>query len=126
MLSTSKNGEARLLPLVGKALEELRALKLQGGGRSAHVFPNLSGLPGAYENFDKHWYAALKAAEISGFRFHRPAAFSGVDARRAGLLAARIADVLGHKSITMTRRYSHLLVEHKASVVERMARAKGL
>jgi site-specific recombinase XerD len=50
----------------------------------------------------------------------------------ASMLAAQgaslleIADVLGHKTLAMVKRYSHLVVEHKAKVIEKMIVAKGL
>jgi len=34
--------------------------------------------------------------------------------------------VLGHKTLAMVKRYSHLVVEHKAKVIEKMIVAKGL
>ena len=47
----TKNGDPRVLPLVGKALEALRTLKLQNSARSQYVFPALSGLDEPYVNF---------------------------------------------------------------------------
>ncbi len=126
VVTETKNGEARTLPLVGKALEVLRELKLQGSAKSEYVFPNPSGHPGAFENFDHRWDEALTAAGIEGFRFHdlRHTCASYLAANGASLL--EIADVLGHKTLAMVRRYSHLTQSHKASVVERMAKAQGL
>jgi integrase len=60
----TKNGDPRLLPLVGKALTALRTLKLHGSSASAWVFQQPSGFPGPYEGFDSHWYQALQAAGI--------------------------------------------------------------
>jgi hypothetical protein len=34
-----------------------------------------------------------------------------------------IADVLRHKTLTMVKRYSHLVVDHKAKVLERLIAA---
>jgi site-specific recombinase XerD len=34
-----------------------------------------------------------------------------------------IADILGHKTLAMVQRYSHLTQDHKASVVDRMTDA---
>jgi integrase len=122
----SKNGEPRVLPLVGKALEAVRALKLQGSAKSEWVFPQPSGIEGAYENFDAHWYAALVAAGIKDFKFHdlRHTCASYLASQGASLL--EIADTLGHRGLQMVRRYSHLAQSHKVSVIERMAKAKGL
>ena len=45
-------------------------------------------------------------------------------AQGASLL--EIADVLAHKTLAMVKRYSHLVVDHKAKVIEKMVEAKGL
>ncbi len=83
-------------------------------------------LDAPYEHFDAHWYAALEASGINDFRFHdlRHTTASMLAAQGASLL--EIADVLGHKTLTMVKRYSHLVVDHKAKVIEKMITAKGL
>lgn len=126
LLRETKDDEQRTLPLAGKALEALRELKLQNSARSEWVFPQPSGLPGPYEHFDTHWYAALEAAGISDFHFQdlRHTTASMLAAQGASLL--EIADVLGHKTLAMVKRYSHRVVDHKAKVIERMVAAKGL
>jgi integrase len=126
LVRETKNDEQRTLPLAGKALEALRDLKLKGSARSEFVFPNPSGHPGSFEYFDKYWYDALEAAGISGFRFHdlRHTTASMLAAQGCSLL--EIADVLGHKTLAMVKRYSHLVVDHKAKVIEKMIAAKGL
>jgi integrase len=126
LVRESKNDEQRTLPLAGKALEALRKLKLNGSARSEWVFPNPSGHPGPFENIDGYWYAALEAAGISNFHFHdlRHTTASMLAAQGCSLL--EIADVLGHKTLAMVKRYSHLVVDHKAKVIERMVAAKGL
>jgi len=126
LVRETKNGEQRTLPLAGKALDALRELKLQGSARSEFVFPNPSGHPGAFEHFDSHWYAALEAAGIKDFRFHdlRHTTASMLGAQGASLL--EIADVLGHKTLAMVKRYSHLVVDHKAKVIEKLVRESGL
>ena len=123
-LRDTKNGEQRTLPLAGKALEALRQLKLQNSARSEYLFPSptvvldpKTGKPQLdlpYEHFDAHWYAALETAGIRDFRFHdlRHTTASMLAAQGASLL--EIADVLGHKTLAMVKRYSHLVVEHKA------------
>jgi integrase len=47
-----------------------------------------------------------------------------IGAQGASLL--EIADVLGHKTLAMVKLYSHLVVDHKAKVIEKMVAAKGL
>jgi integrase len=126
LVRETKNDEPRTLPLGGQTLEALRELKLKSSARSDYVFPQPSGFPGPYEHFDAHWHAALKGAGIVDFHFHdlRHTTASMLAAQGASLL--EIADVLGHKTLAMVKRYSHLVVDHKAKVIERMIAAKGL
>jgi integrase len=122
----TKNGDPRALPLVGKALEALRVLKLQGSAKSEWVFPQPSGFPGPYEGFDAHWHEALNAAGIADFRFHdlRHTCASYLASQGASLL--EIADTLGHRTLSMVKRYAHLAQSHKVSAIERMAKERGL
>lgn len=122
----TKNGDSRMLPIVGKALEALRELKLQGSARSQWVFPTPSGLDQPYDHFDGHWYDAVTAAGLSNFRFHdlRHTCASYLASQGASLL--EIADTLGHRTMQMVKRYSHLAQTHKTTVIEKMAKEKGL
>ena len=122
----TKNGDPRVLPLVGKALAALRELKLQGSGRSEWVFAQPSGFPGPYESFDGIWYTALEAAGITNFHFHdlRHTCASYLASQGASLI--EIADTLGHRSLQMVRRYAHLTQSHKVAAIERMAKERGL
>ena len=122
----TKNGDPRVLPLVGKALEALRELKLQGSANSPYVFTHPNGRPEPYYWFDAHWFEAMKAAGIANFRFHDLRHTSASYLAQRGASTLEIADVLGHKSLAMVRRYSHLAVDHKATLMERMAHEKGL
>jgi integrase len=129
LVRKSKNGEQRTLILAGEALKALKVLeaartKKPKDERSEFVFPDELG--GAMQFFDNDWHAALDAAGIEGFRFHdlRHTCASYLAAQKCSLL--EIADVLGHKTLAMVKRYSHLVVDHKAGVIERMVAAKGL
>ena len=76
--------------------------------------------------FDAHWYAALAIAGITDFRFHdlRHTCASCLASLESSLL--EIADVLGHRTMAMVKRCSHLAQEHKTAVIEKMTRARGL
>jgi len=126
LVRETKNDEQRTLPLAGKALEALRELKLQGSARSAFVFAAPNGRDEPAEHVDGYWYKALETAGIDDMHFHdlRHTCASMLAAQGASLL--EIADVLGHKTLAMVKRYSHLVVDHKAKVIERMVAAKGL
>jgi integrase len=122
----TKNGDPRVLPLVGKALEALRALKLQHSARSQYVFSALNGLDEPYVHFDSYWHEALKAACIEDFRFHdlRHTCASYLAGQGASLL--EIGNVLGHRTMQMTMRYAHLTQTHKVAAIEKMAKERGL
>jgi integrase len=82
-------------------------------------------LDGPYVHFDQYWQEALTAAGIKNFRFHdlRHTRASMLAAQGASLL--EIADVLGHKTLAMVKRYSHLAQSHEIAAIERMVKAKG-
>ena len=115
----TKNGERRLVPLAGPALALLREHAKVRPIDTALLFP---GKVKRHEPMDLRapWLAALKAAEIDDFRFHdlRHSAASYLAMNGASL--AEIAEVLGHKTLQMVRRYAHLSEAHTAGVVERM------
>jgi integrase len=122
----TKNGDSRVLPLVGKALEAVRALKLQNSARSEYLFPQPSGFPGPYVYFDGAWRDTLSAAKLNDFRFHdlRHTTASYLASQGCSLL--EIADTLGHRTLNMVKRYAHLTQTHKVTAIEKMAREKGL
>ncbi len=126
IIQRTKNGDPRRLPLVGKALAALGRLRHANAARSEFVFPHRSNPGRAYEAFDTHWQAALATAGIADFRFHdlRHTCASYLASQGASLL--EIADVLGHRTMAMVKRYSHLAEGHKATVIEKMAHARGL
>ena len=66
------------------------------------------------------WENALQRAGIEDFRFHdlRHSAASYLAMNGASL--AEIADVLGHKTLQMVKRYAHLSEAHTSSIVAKM------
>lgn len=121
----TKNGETRAAPLVGPALELMKDwAKIRPMDSSAFVFPGRTDRTNNKPlDFQRAWKTALKRAEITDFRFHdlRHTAASYLAMNGAGL--REIADILGHKTLAMVQRYSHLTEDHKTAVVERMANA---
>ena len=83
---------------------------------SQYVFCNKDNKP--YGNVRKSFFTALKRAGIINFRFHdlrhtfvSQLVMSGVDLNT-------VRELLGHKSIEMTLRYSHLSPDHKKRAVD--------
>ncbi|WGK81039.1 site-specific integrase [Vibrio aestuarianus] len=115
-LEQTKNGEKRLLVLTNEVVESLIKFRKNEG----FLFPHPQDNSSPFINFDKHWFSALNKASIKDFRFHdlRHTCASLLASQGASLLA--ISEVLGHKSITMTKRYAHLCVDQKAQLIERV------
>ena len=117
-VSQTKNGEPRVLALVSSVVEELMR-QPRPINSDAFLFGS-NRVAGKPFEFRKHWNKAVTAAGIKNFRFHdlRHTCASYLAQKGATLL--QIADVLGHKQIEVTKRYSHLCVEHKQNLVDRV------
>jgi len=117
----TKNGERRAVPLTGQALALMRQHAKVRRLDTALVFPDASGKRalGIREAFE----GAVERAGIVDFRFHdlRHTFASYLAMNGASLL--EIAEVLGHKTLTMVKRYAHLCEAHTRGVVERMNQA---
>jgi integrase len=117
----TKNGERRAVPLTGQALTLMRQHAKVRRLDTALLFPDPIGsrplsIRNAFEN-------AVARAGIADFRFHdlRHTAASYLAMNGASLM--EIAEVLGHKTLAMAKRYAHLSEAHTRGVVERMNRA---
>jgi integrase len=120
-LHETKNGERRVVPLVGHALELMKEYHAKRRLDTVLLFPGNKGQkPQKPVNLRGAWLTALKQAGIEDFKFHdcRHCCASYLAMNRASL--SEIAEVLGHKTLQMVKRYSHLSEAHTASVVERM------
>jgi integrase len=120
-LHETKNGERRALPLAGHALELMKQYAKVRHVNCSFVFPsknfkNPIDLRTPFEN-------ALKRAEILDFRWHdlRHSCASYLAMNGASL--AEIAEILGHKTLQMVKRYAHLSDAHTSKVVARMNEA---
>lgn len=123
-LEDTKNGERRLLPLTGLALRLLQARFKTRRSDTDLVFPSRTrpqpGEPWKPLDLRAAFEAALRRAKVEDFRWHdlRHSAASYLAMNGASL--PEIAEVLGHKTLAMVKRYAHLSDAHTASVVERM------
>ena len=113
-LLDTKNGESRTVPLAAPAVAVLRELRK---GR----LPVGPVVPCSVTTIDKAWQAARADAGLRDFRFHdlRHSAASYLAMSGASLMD--IAAILGHKTLAMVKRYSHLSEQHTTAAVDRMA-----
>lgn len=122
VLHETKNGERRVLPLTGKALTALKEFANVAQGKSSDlIFPSKTD-PKKPIDIRTPWENALKNAEITDFRFHDLRHSTASYLAMNGATLAEIAEVLGHKTLNMVKRYAHLSEAHTMKVVESMNR----
>ena len=125
IIRDSKNSESRSVPLADVTLTSLRKWdKVRPLDANALVFPShVSARPSHLFEIDHAWQLIRAKADLKDFRFHdlRHTAASYLAMSGAGL--REIGDILGHKSISMTKRYSHLTEDHKHRTVSKMVHA---
>lgn len=115
-LKDTKNGSPRINPIPSIALDELKKFRQIGNGL-IFFSPNNSEKP---FDFRKQWYATLKRANITGFRFHDLRHTAASYLVMAGATLHEAGQILGHKSEQTTKRYAHLSTNHKAALAERV------
>jgi len=117
-LEETKNGEGRNLPLQGYAYDLVCELSKNRNIHNSYLFP--SDYVCKPVDITKSWTTALKKACIDDFRFHdlrhSAASYLAMD----GASITDIAEVLGHKTLQMAKRYSHLSESHTKGVVASM------
>ncbi len=119
VLHDTKNKERRVLPLAHHALELIKAHHEARDVATDLLFP-APRKPNEPWASRSAWQTAVTKAGLEDFRFHdlRHSAASYLAMNGASL--AEIAEVLGHKTLAMVKRYAHLSEAHTAGVVERM------
>lgn len=118
-LRDTKNKERHGVPLAGKALALLQEhARLRRRLDTPLLWPGKN--PQQPIDLRKPWESALQRAGIEDFTFHdlRHSAASYLVMNGASL--NEIAEVLGHKTLKMVKRYAHLSEAHTAGVVAAM------
>lgn len=111
----AKNGQTRAIPMsltLRSLLVDLKS-KAQKGINS--IFLNRDGRP--YRSYRTAHKTTVRKAEIEDFTFHDWRHGFASSLAMAGKSLATIAELLGHKDIKMTRRYSHISEDHKQQAV---------
>ena len=112
-VQTTKNGQPKVLPLTDDVIKELTRFKQQD---DSLIF-NSEIKPDKALCFNKQWKKALNEAEVDNFRFHDLRHTTASYLAQSGASLLEIADVLGHKQISVTKRYAHLCINHKAKLI---------
>lgn len=117
ILETTKNGERRALPLAAPAIAVLQA-RIRRIDTDL-IFPGKN--PHQVVDLRTPWNTALQRAGITDFHWHDLRHTAASYLAMSGASLAEIAEILGHKTLAMVKRYSHLSHAHVASVTDRMA-----
>lgn len=118
ILSRTKNDTSRAVPMGTLACSLLADLHKQRRTDTPLVFPGL--FPSKPIELKKPWEAAVKTAKLEDFRFHDLRHTAASYLAMNGATTVEIAAVLGHKTLAMVKRYSHLTHSHTAAVVRSM------
>jgi len=112
----AKNNETRVIPINRTLYEELLTLSKKPKGE--YVFSNRNGSP--FGDIKKGFSAALERAAIEDFRFHDLRHTFGSHLVMQGVNIKTVQQILGHKDIKMTMRYSHLSPEYVHKAMEKL------
>ena len=112
-LEITKNGSARHTPIPGIILDKLKEVREIGNGL---LFPSTVD-PNVPFDFRKQWQTCLKDAGIEDFHWHDMRHDVASTLARDGRTLKEIAEILGHRSLASTDRYTHLCTEHKSRVL---------
>ena len=126
-LHDTKNGERRALPLVGEALALLQARSKVRTLKDDRVFPPTAKAKVAeFLDLRAPWEAALKSAGITDFHWHDLRHTAASYLAMSGVSLVEIAKVLGHRTLAMVARYSHLSDGHIVATGEKLAARLGV
>ncbi len=109
-----KTGERRIIPMNKTVKTTLMKLPRT----SEYIFPGPKGKP--IQSIKKSFKTACKKAGIENFRFHDLRHTFASYLVMAGVDLRTVAQLLGHKTLRMVMRYSHLSQDHLQKAVDRI------
>jgi site-specific recombinase XerD len=112
--ATAKSHHTRHIPLNTEATDVLKAWQIQTG-KAGLIFTARDGEQ--LGSVKKSWAGILDKAKITGFRWHDLRHHFASMLVMAGADLYVIKELLGHSTIAVTERYSHLAPEHKQAAV---------
>lgn len=112
----AKNNESRVIPMNQTLHREL--LDLSRKVKGEYVFYSRYGRP--FKEIKEGFTGGLKKAKIDDFRFHDLRHTFGSHLVMQGVNLRTVQQVMGHKDIKMTMRYSHLSPEYVQEAMERL------
>lgn len=128
LLTDTKNGAPRGVPLNSAMIDLLRGIireHMRRGVSSSYVFID-PWTGDRWKNIDAGFRAKVKRARIEDFRFHDLRHTAASWLVMGGVDILTVKEILGHKDLRMTERYSHLAPGHLLDAVEALAEASKL
>jgi len=117
-LAQTKNREIREIPINDTVLDLL--IRLRKNSKGSHVFSKKDGTP--YKDIRGGFRSSLQKAGIRDFRFHDLRHTFASHLVMAGIDLKTVQELLGHKTLQMTLRYSHLSRDHKRRAINTLGR----
>jgi integrase len=126
-LDNTKNGERRAIPLVGEAFALLQARSKVRNLKDSRIFPPTSRAKKAsYLDLRAPWESALKVSGVTDFHWHDLRHTAASYLTMSGVSLVEVAKVLGHRTLAMVARYSHLSDGHIVATGEKLAARLGV
>lgn len=117
-LHDTKNSETRSVPITGLALKLMKEHAKVRRLDTPLVFPARKSDKPA--DIRSAWLSALERAKIEDFRFHDLRHTAASYLAMGGATLAEIAEILGHKTLAMVKRYSHFSTDHVSGVISKL------
>ena len=117
-LHNTKNGEKRELPINEQVKTAL--IRVRKNPLSEYIFCKQDGSPAG--DIKKSFLTAMSKSGIKDFRFHDLRHTFASHLVMSGADLNTVRELLGHKSLQMTLRYSHLSPNHKQRAVDILGR----
>ncbi len=126
-LTQTKNGETRALPLVSSAFTLLQERAKVRSLNDDRVFPPTGRAKKAKcLDLRQPWEKAIKAAGITDFHWHDLRHTAASYLAMSGVSLVEISKILGHRTMQMVSRYSHLSDGHIVQTGEKLAARLGI
>ena len=126
-LHDTKNGERRALPLVGEAFKLLdQRAKVRSLTDDRLFPPKPRARKAECIDLNAPWVAARRAAGLTDFHWHDLRHTAASYLAMSGVSLVEIAKVLGHRTLAMVARYSHLSDGHIVATGEKLATRLGV
>ena len=114
----TKNNEKREVPI--NEMVKTALVRVRKHPNSSYVFNKPDGSPRI--DIRKSFFTTLKKSGILNFRFHDLRHTFASHLVMAGVDLNTVRELMGHKSLEMTLRYSHLSQDHKKHAVDILAK----